>query len=188
MTDYDTGTADERCKEINSDSPKLYAHYRQYWDIEHIADVEAETEDFNSTTSRSATQLLDVADIDTIVDTFEKQIAIQEKHIYSDEGNSLAIRICNGNPEIAEEAKRLQKSTADDTILAPGVISYAKFTDGEVAWIRLVEVEPFVEAWITKEIRPDGVYQGINGVTQAYFEPETVEASGAVLYRSGCDE
>jgi len=185
--EYQDGTIKSRRQDVNQHTRALHKHYRQCWGVEHIADVEEHRQELTETRDRSATQLLECADIDTLVDTHDKQIAIQEKQIHSERGDSLSIRIENSTDGIASEGRRLQQSHTDANLLTPTVIAYAKF-DGGIAWVRLLTVTTFVQAWQAGEIQPDSVYAGTDVNTKLFFDPETVESSGAVFYRSGCDE
>ena len=176
---YTTGTAQSRREESNNVKEELYAYYKRQWDVQHIADVEENRKELSDTTTRSAAQLLEVADIDTIVDTYDKQIAIQEKCIFAENGTSLAIRIDNGTDAIASEGDRLLQSQTDPTTLVPTVICVAKIADG-VEWLRLINTADFVELWQSQELTPT-VYNGDGVNTKLFFEIDDVENTAACI-------
>lgn len=176
---YAHGTTQSRREESNNANDELYPYYERQWDVKHIADVEENREELSDTTTRSAAQLLEVADIDTIVDTYDKQIAIQEKCIFSETGTSLAIRIDNGTDAIASEGDRLLQSHTDPTTLVPNVICVAKIADG-VEWLRLINTADFVELWQSRELTPT-VYNGKDVNTKLFFEIDDIENAGACI-------
>lgn len=176
---YAHGTTQSRRKDSNSLKEKLYPYYRRRWDVKHIADVEETREELSDTSTRSAAQLLEIADIDTIVDTYQKQIAIQEKCIFSETGSSLAIRIDNGTDTIASEGDRLLQSYIDSTILKPTVICVSKITDG-VEWLRLIQTDSFVKHWKDRKLTPS-VYDGENVNTKLFFNMDEIEDTGACI-------
>lgn len=176
---YAHGTTQSRREESNNANDELYPYYKRRWDVKHIADVEENREELSGTTTRSAAQLLEVADIDTIVDTYDKQIAIQEKCIFSETGTSLAIRIDNGTDAIASEGDRLLQSHTDPTTLVPNVICVAKIADG-VEWLRLINTADFVALWQSRELTPT-VYNGKGVNTKLFFEIDDIENAGACI-------
>ena len=176
---YAHGTTQSRREESNNVNDELYPYYQRQWDVKHIADVEENREELSDTTTRSAAQLLEVADIDTIVDTYDKQIAIQEKCIFSETGTSLAIRIDNGTDAIASEGDRLLQSHTDPTTLVPNVICVAKIADG-VEWLRLINTADFVELWQSRELTPT-VYNGKDVNTKLFFEIDDIENTRACI-------
>jgi len=176
---YAAGTTQSRREESNNVNDELYPYYERQWDVKHIADVEENRKELSDTTTRSAAQLLEVADIDTIVDTYDKQIAIQEKCIFSETGTSLAIRIDNGTDAIASEGDRLLQSHTDPTTLVPNVICVAKIADG-VEWLRLINTADFVELWQSRELTPT-VYNGKDVNTKLFFEIDDIENAGVCI-------
>ena len=176
---YAHGTTQSRREESNNVKEELYPYYKRRWDVKHIADVEEDRKELSDTTTRSATQLLEVADIDTIVDTYDKQIAIQEKCIFSETGTSLAIRIDNGTDAIASEGDRLLQSHTDPTTLVPTVICVAKIADG-VEWLRLINTAEFVAAWQSRTLTPT-VYSGQGVNTKLFFDIDDIENTDACI-------
>jgi len=177
--EYATGTAQSRREQSSTAKDKLYPYYRRKWRVKQIADVEENREELSDTSTRSAAQLLEVADIDTIVDTYEKQIAIQEKRIFAKAGSNLAIRIDNGTDIIAPEGKRLLASHTDPTVLVPTVICVAKIADG-VEWLRLINTSEFVELWQSQTLTPT-VYDGKDVNTKLFFDVEDIDNTTAII-------
>jgi len=176
---YAHGTTQSRREESNNANDELYPYYERRWDVKHIADVEENRKELSDTTTRSAAQLLEVADIDTIVDTYDKQIAIQEKCIFAENGTSLAIRIDNGTDAIASEGDRLLQSHTDPTTLVPNVICVAKIAD-RVEWLRLINTADFVELWQSRELTPT-VYNGKDVNTKLFFDIDDIENTCACI-------
>jgi len=180
---YQSGTVETRRHQSNQDKQALFAHYHQCWDVENIADIEENREELSQTDGRSIAQLLECADIDTIIDTHDKQIAVQEKMVYSDSGDSLSIRIENNTADISPEGERLKLSHTDSTVLTPTVLVFAKIDSG-IEWVRMINVRSFVADWNAGGLQPDTVYSGPKINTKLFFSPSTIDESGTVFYNS----
>jgi hypothetical protein len=163
--------------------------YHEYWDVEHYASVEEEAGEFSHRDEdKSVLQILEYADIDVFIDTYEDQISIQEKFVQWDtNGDCLLIRFDNASKTVAAEAKRLKNSLDDPTVLVPGVFGYGRaLAPTEFKWYWLVEVRQFVQAWDDGEIAPTrGTYNNPDGTRSLMFPPDQVLASRAVMARYG---
>lgn len=177
---YAVGTVESRREKLNGVQDQLHKYYADYWNVAHISDVEENRSELRDSDGRNAVQLLECADIDTLIDTYDKQIAVQEKLIYSSSGICLSLRMENNHPHASPEADRFRDAYKNGTALIPNVIAYGKVVDKEVTWLQLIDVDAFLESWLEENI-VDEVYTG-NGVNdKLFFEPQTVADTGAVM-------
>lgn len=177
--DFATGSIQSRRDTVGVD---LSRHYRNYWDCRHIADVESDRAELTATRDRSPAQLLECADIDTIIDTMDKQIAVQEKIITSPSGDSLALKTENNHSDAAPEARRLKESVEDRTILRPTILALADASGGSVSWVRFIDTEAFVTAWLDGGLSPRVWTGGPDANTKLFFAPDDIDDCGATVY------
>jgi hypothetical protein len=179
---YSAGTIETRRQEASRLSGQAETYYRSYWDVEHVADVEENRQELSDTEDRTATQLLECADIDKIVDTYQKQIPIQEKFVFSETGDSLSIRIENNRGGVHAEAERLKNSLSDPTILTPTVFGFGKVADDTFDWFYLISVHKFIREWLDGSLDLTLYASSESDVNnKLFFSRDDIEASGVVL-------
>lgn len=182
---YRGGHIESRRRRTEAD---FQSYYRKQWDVKHIVDIQNERDELSETNTRSVAQLIECADIDTLIDTFTQQIPIQEKVISSSRGQNLAIRAENNVEGIAPEAKRLKNGLHEPT-LCPSVIALMSKPAGSTEWVRIIDADHFVQQWDEANIRPKKVLDGGSDYNRKLlFDPAEIDSIGATIAHYGGDQ
>lgn len=182
---YRGGHIESRRRQTEAD---FESYYRRLWDVKHIVDIQSERDELSETKTRSVAQLVECADIDTIVDTYSQQIAIQEKVITSTRGQNLAIRAENNVEGIAPEAQRLKNGLTEPT-LCPSVIALMSKPAGNTEWVRIIDASRFTHQWDEANIRPTKVLDGGSDYNRKLlFDPADIDSIDATIAHYGADQ
>lgn len=157
-------------------------YYTDFWDVKHIADCEENRDELSESESRTAAQLLECADIDTIIDTYDRIITVQEKIITSPKGQRLAIRDENNKPGVAPESTRFKNSTTQPG-LTPDIIAVMSIPNGNFEWVRFINANTFITNWVNGNIEPamplDNDDPSFN--RKLLFNPEDIDNINATI-------
>lgn len=179
QSDYEEGHIESRRRRENT---PFEDYYRDYWGDGWIADVQETRQELSETSQRTAPQIIECADIDAVVDTYDKQIAIQEKVVRTDHTPMLSIRAENNHDEAAPEADRLLESVTTPRLLTPGVIALMAKPD-DIEWVRLIDVPRFVNQWSDGTLQPVKVWGEHDDTvnTKLLFDPDDIDAASATI-------
>lgn len=177
--DYNDGHIESRRR---GEATDFTPYYEDWWDVQWIADVQTSRDELSESAGRSAAQIIECADIDTLIDTYQTQIGVQEKVVRSDYATKLSIRCENNHPQAAPEADRLIDSATHPRVLTPGVIALMSKPD-DIGWVRLIDVPRFVNQWSDGTLRPVQVWGEHDDTvnTKLLFDPNDIDAASATI-------
>jgi len=173
----------ERLAEGTKDEA-IRKHYALAFEPRNIAGAEP-GEAFDTYEDEKALhQLVDFAGVDYLIDTFDAVYGVNHRENASGGRRRFDIRADTGTTAPSELEKA--RACVTDRAIGPRYASRLKRTDaGGVEWVRIVDLQPLVNAIEGGGLRPHKTWSGDGGVEAWFFNYGLLRDMGAVVYDNG---
>jgi len=158
-------------------------HYADAFDPRNIIGLEDGDVHDTYQEDKELRYVLDYAGIDYVIDEFDRVVGINHRENQPGKQRRFDVRASTGT----DASSTLDKivSGIDAGHLVPRYASRLKRdSDGGVAWVRIVDLEPLAGAIREADLEPHARWTGDDGTEAWLFEYDLLRKMGAVVYDS----